>query len=70
MTILKRLQMLGTTVFNLSRICTLIMYSLPVNGLTQLEELVKEKQYGEVAQTLSVSFNISSTLNNGLYVLS
>ena len=58
MTILKRLQMLGTTRLHLSCICTLIICSLPVNGLTQLEELVKEKQYGEVAQTLSVSSNI------------
>ena len=45
------------------------MCSLPVNGLTQLEELVKEKQYGEVAQTLSVSSNLSSTLNIGLYAI-
>ena len=45
------------------------MCSLPVNGLMQLEELVKEKQYGEVAQTLSVSSNLSSTLNIGLYAI-
>lgn len=38
-----------------------------VNGLTQLEELVKEKQYGEVAQTLSVSSGLSSSLNISLY---
>ena len=44
------------------------MCSLPVNGLAQLEELVKEKQYGEVAQTLSVSSNLSSTRNIELYV--
>ena len=34
-----------------------------VNGLAQFEDLVKEKKYGEVAQTLSVRPNLSSSLN-------
>lgn len=28
---------------------------LSVNALTQLEDLIQEKKYGEIAQTLSVS---------------
>jgi hypothetical protein len=35
---------------------------ISVNALTQLEDLVKEKKYGEVAQTLAVSVIMSRIL--------
>jgi vacuolar protein sorting-associated protein 53 len=55
MTMMKRLQMLGVypAAFAFPYVC-LIIYKL-VNALTQMEELIGEKKYSEVAQTLSVS---------------
>ena len=54
MTIMKRLQMFGAYRATLSTYPRLIIYKL-VNALTLMEELIGEKKYGEVAQTLSVS---------------
>ena len=55
MTMMKRLQMLGvnSATFASIHLC-LIVYKL-VNALTQMEDLIREKKYSEVAQTLSVS---------------
>jgi hypothetical protein len=55
MTMMKRLQMLGVypAVFA-SIYLDLIIFKL-VNALTQMEDLIREKKYSEVSQTLSVS---------------
>lgn len=54
MTTLKRLQMLGVFV-TFAHTYFLTYDPNLVNAFTQLEELVKEKKYSEVAQTLAVS---------------
>jgi hypothetical protein len=55
MTMMKRLQMLGVyPPPSHSHISCLIIYKL-VNALTQMEDLIAEKKYSEVSQTLSVS---------------
>jgi vacuolar protein sorting-associated protein 53 len=57
MTTLKRLQMLGARLVAGRRSCPLT--ARLVNALTQLEDLIQDKKYGEVAQTLSVSGHMS-----------
>lgn len=53
MTVMKRLQMLGTRC-SISPSLILSTLYMAVNALTQLEDLMKEKKYSDVAQTLAV----------------
>jgi vacuolar protein sorting-associated protein 53 len=54
MTALKRLQMLGMSFFTLLKSCSDVG-NWTVNALTQLEDLLKDKKYAEITQTLGVS---------------
>ena len=58
MTTLKRLQMLGMSCIWFGLHSAALKYHWPVNALTQLEDLIQEKKYDEIAQTLSVSITI------------
>ena len=51
MTTLKRLQMLGMSCRSPSRYTAEVR---PVNALTQVEGMISEKRYAEIAQTLAV----------------
>jgi hypothetical protein len=64
MTTLKRLQMLGMSLVFFF-IVFFLRWHRAVNALTQLEDLIQEKKYDEIAQTLSVNsithFSLSIT---------
>ena len=61
-TMMKRLQMLGVyPTFWTYNIFRLIAFRI-VNALTQLEDLIRDKKYSEVSQTLSVSLVSTSSL--------
>ena len=70
MTMMKRLQMLGmhSAAFASTYFC-LIIYKL-VNALTQMEELIGDKKYREVAQTLSVSLLVYLQSPQGSFMIS
>ena len=70
MTMMKRLQMLGVypTAFASTYLC-LIIRKL-VNALTQMEDLIGERKYSEISQTLSVSLLVYPVSAKGHYVLS
>ncbi|KAF8345521.1 Vps53-like protein [Amanita rubescens] len=60
--ITKDIQILDTAKKNLILSMTVLRrLQMLINGLTQLEELVKEKQYAEVAQTLSAIRELSES---------
>jgi vacuolar protein sorting-associated protein 53 len=60
MTTLKRLQMLGTSLAFFTVIFSETHRA--VNALTQLEDLIPDKKYDEIAQTLSVNDTAHSFL--------
>ncbi|KAG6853779.1 hypothetical protein C0991_001490 [Blastosporella zonata] len=63
--ITKDIQVLDTAKKNLIlSMTTLKRLQMLVNALTQLEDLVKEKKYGEVAQTLAAVKQISATFKS------
>ena len=57
MTMMKRLQMLGVYPTFWTHFLCLIIFKT-VNALTQLEDLIGQKKYSEVSQTLSVSLRL------------
>ena len=71
MTMMKRLQMLGVCTLLPSHPRTCLIINKLVNALTLMEELIGEKKYSEVAQTLSVGLLASSPISaKVIYVLS
>jgi hypothetical protein len=57
MTVLRRLQMLGSFFTSVSYIGTLTPFPL-VNAMTQLQDYIKEKRYKEVSESLAVRTHI------------